>query len=73
MNAELEAWHGDSECRKPRINGGSERQMKHNMALNAERRCGSERQIETKHGSERQTKTDNYERQSEEDDSECNR
>ena len=47
--------------------------MKHNMALNAERRCGSEHQIETKHDPERQTKTDNYECQAKEDDSECNR
>ena len=43
------------------------------VALNAKRRCGSERQTETKHGSERQTKTDNYERQAKEDDSERNR
>ena len=73
LNAELEVWHGDSECRKPWMNGGSECQMKHDMALNAKRRCGFERQTETKHGSECQTKTNNYERQAKEDDSKRNR
>ena len=55
------------------MNGGSVRQMKHSMALNVERRCGSECQTEAKHGFKHQTKTDNYERQAKEDDSERNR
>ena len=27
LNAELKAWHGDSECRKSWMNGGPERRM----------------------------------------------
>ena len=39
LNAELKVWHGDSECRKPWMNGGPKRRMKQNMTLNAEWRC----------------------------------